>query len=176
MKILFAITLVSTVASAQALAAKCGDVNQDGVVGGLDASIIGEFAKGKAKLIGTKKNLADVNLDGRIDETDSKLILGFDAGLVKCLPCPANQNACKTKDAPKCGDLNGDGIVGGLDASIIGEFAKGKAKLIGTQKNLADVNLDGRIDETDSKLVLSFDAGLVKCLSCPANRNACKSP
>jgi hypothetical protein len=70
-------------------------VNEDGVVGGTDASFIGEIAKGKAKLNSSKKNLGDVNLDGKVDDADAKMILNLDAGLVKCLPCPANRNACK---------------------------------------------------------------------------------
>ncbi len=62
-----------------------GDVNRDGNISPLDASLILQY---NAKLINTLKciEVADVNLDGKISPLDASLVLQFDARLIDKLP------------------------------------------------------------------------------------------
>jgi len=59
------------------------------------------------------------------------------------------------------GDVNGDGKINAIDASLILQF---DAKLIGeTALNtaLADVSGDGKVNAIDASLILQYDAKLI---------------
>jgi hypothetical protein len=105
MKIFLVVSLVSAVVSTQAWAAPalCGDVDGDRKVGTTDAFQVSQASKGLKSAVNSAhgKKVADVNLDGKVDDADAQMILRFKAGQVNCLPCPANPNACKSSPPPR---------------------------------------------------------------------------
>jgi hypothetical protein len=79
-------------------------------------------------------------------------------------PQPAPPTATE-EPAKECGDVNDDGAVDSVDASLILQL---KAGLIDSLPNAdsADVNGDGEITSVDAALLLQFSAGLIPSLSC----------
>jgi hypothetical protein len=63
--------------------ADAGDVNKNGRVDSIDASIVLQYTAG---LLDTINDTADVNENGRIDSIDATIILQFGAGLIDELP------------------------------------------------------------------------------------------
>ena len=101
MKFLLSVVLMSVAFSMQAFAGpKCGDADGDGSLSLNDSNQIRRHASGKTKLTPKEISAADVNLDGKVTEADSDLIRSAIAGKVKCLPCPADRDACKPKPPP----------------------------------------------------------------------------
>jgi hypothetical protein len=70
-----------------------------------------------------------------------------------------------TPEPDNCGDVNDDGAVDSVDASLILQL---KAGLIDSlpKAAAADVNGDGEITSVDAALLLQFSAGLIPSLSC----------
>ena len=56
----------------------------------------------------------------------------------------------------KTGDINNDGVVDILDATMIQKFAVDKINLTDKQKELADVNDDGVVDILDATMIQKF--------------------
>ena len=67
----------------------------------------------------------------------------------------------KEKPALKAGDVNGDGKIDALDASLVLQHDAGLIILDAEAKTAADVNRDGKIDALDASLILQIDAGLI---------------
>ena len=59
------------------------------------------------------------------------------------------------------GDVNNDGVVDILDATLIQKFAVDKATLTDEQKELADVNKDGFVDVLDALEIQKYAAGMI---------------
>lgn len=62
-----------------------GDVQCDGVINSIDATLLLQVSAGFVSSLGCSQN-ADVSRDARIDSIDAALILQFDAGLLAHLP------------------------------------------------------------------------------------------
>jgi hypothetical protein len=63
-----------------------GDVNCDGHVNSIDATLILQFSAGLIKPIRCIATASDVNGDRRVDSLDAALVLQYDAGLIHSLP------------------------------------------------------------------------------------------
>ena len=61
----------------------------------------------------------DVNCDGRVTSRDAQLVLQFEAGLIRSLPCQENA------------DVNGDGEINSVDAALILQFVAGLLDSLG---------------------------------------------
>ena len=59
------------------------------------------------------------------------------------------------------GDVNGDGKVDALDASLVLQYDAGLITFTEEQIIRADVNDDGKADALDASLILQYDAGLI---------------
>ncbi len=87
-------------------------------------------------------------------------------------PAPPTDTPVPPTDTPEptkiCGDINGDGDVNSIDASLVFQF---KAGFLDTLPNMssADVNNDGAITSVDGALILQVGAGFidVSALTCP---------
>ena len=126
-----AVTLRGKVGTAQKY--KIGDVNMDGRVLNDDVSIIENYILGKTTLTIDQMTFADYNKDSNINNTDAN-------ALAKAIA--ANY---------KLGDVDMDGKITIVDVDLISKYV---AKLIDfdtTQKILADVNKDGKINSKDIK-------------------------
>lgn len=70
-----------------------GDVNGDGYINTSDTLLIQKFMKAQIELFETQQKNADVNLDGKIDNTDAELILGYTTGTVRKLPVTSDSSS-----------------------------------------------------------------------------------
>lgn len=59
------------------------------------------------------------------------------------------------------GDVNGDGNVDNMDASIILRYDAGIIELTGSQLKSGDVNGSGTTDNVDAARILQYDAGII---------------
>ena len=59
------------------------------------------------------------------------------------------------------GDLNNDGNVDVLDATVVQKYAAGNATLTDEEKEAADVNNDGDVNILDSVDIQKFAAGKI---------------
>ena len=116
-----------------ALKYKIGDVNMDGRVLNDDVSIIENYVLGKTTLTIDQMSLADYNKDGKINNTDAN-------ALAKAIA--ANY---------KLGDVDMDGKVTIIDVNLISKYVAKLTDFDTTQKILADVNKDGKINSKDIK-------------------------
>ena len=84
------------------------------------------------------------------------------------VPPPPTATATNTPSPKACGDVNDDGNINPVDATLILQHAAG---LLGTLANApsADVNDDGAVNPVDATLILQHAAGLVPAsgLHCP---------
>jgi len=126
-----AVTLRGKVGTAQKY--KIGDVNMDGRVLNDDVSIIENYVLGKTTLTIDQMTLADYNKDGTINNTDAN-------SLAKAIA--ANY---------KLGDVDLDGKITIVDVNMISKYVAKLIDLDTTQKLLADVNKDGKINSKDIK-------------------------
>ena len=62
-----------------------------------------------------------------------------------------------TPPAVRCGDVNGDGHIDGMDATLLLQYAAGWR--VEVNKTAADANGDGHIDGMDATLLLQYAAG-----------------
>lgn len=58
------------------------------------------------------------------------------------------------------GDVNGDGEINSLDASLVLKYDAGLTSLTEEQKKAADYNQDGEVNSLDASAMLKHDAGL----------------
>lgn len=92
----------------------CGDVDGDGQVTSQDASLIMQYIVGNAELPCPEQ--ADVDGDGQITSQDASMIMQYIVGGIDEFPgCPEETVNCTCLP----GDLNGDGDVDILDATIL---------------------------------------------------------
>jgi len=75
-----------------------GDVNGDGKVDALDASLVLQYDAGLITFTEEQIIRADVNGDGKVDVLDASLILQYDAGLLRILPADIPQLAAETEE------------------------------------------------------------------------------
>ena len=62
------------------------------------------------------------------------------------------------------GDVDGNGYINSADALLIEKHVKNGEELFDTQKTNGDVNLDGKLDETDIDLIQKYATGQIKKL------------
>jgi hypothetical protein len=62
-----------------------------------------------------------------------------------------------------CGDVNGDGTVGVVDALLVSQYISG-ATVSAFNPDVADVNEDGVIDEADADLIAQYYVGAIDAL------------
>lgn len=67
-------------------------------------------------------------------------------------------------DLTLVGDVNGDGTVSILDATVIQKYLAGSVQLDDSRKAVGDVNGDGTISVTDATLIQKYIAGLITSL------------
>ena len=82
-------------------------------------------------------------------------------------------NKCEISiDAYKLGDINHDGIVNNIDASIINNYVDSNNNIVGTELSVADVNLDGKLTKEDVNKIRFYLAGIssadIKGYVCPS--------
>ena len=112
---------------------KIGDVNMDGRILSDDVSIIENYILGKTTLTIDQMTLADYNKDSNINNTD------------------ANSLAKAIASKYKLGDVDMDGSVTIVDVNLISKYVSKLIEFDTTQKILADVNKDGKINSKDIK-------------------------
>jgi hypothetical protein len=127
-----------------------GDVDMDGAVTGRDAAIVSQYADGvlKTELNEEQIELADMNGDGNVDAADAALIAEI-----------------QTREL---WDIDGDDCYWEIDDAYIiqrlvtlNRFREidptfNKEADLSEYEEWADVNLDGKIDFDDSRIVLQF--------------------
>lgn len=62
------------------------------------------------------------------------------------------------------GDVDGDGTVSILDATVIQKYLAGSVQLDDSRKAVGDVNGDGTISVTDATLIQKYIAGVITSL------------
>lgn len=122
-----------------------GDVTLDGKISMMDVGRINSYLAGKTTLTEQQLKNADVNADGKVDETDKLLLMSFCQELLpNTLPTePINYYTLY-------GDINEDGTITQDDYNLLKEHVS-KTSLLTTEQSIknADVNGDGRINIKD---------------------------
>lgn len=111
-----------------------GDVNLDGIIDTIDLALIQNYFNGVIKFNHVQMNLCDINQDGKVNNDDTNIL---------------RSKVSSTKKY-KTGDINMDGIVAADDVIIIENYILGKTTLTIDQMTLADYTKDGKIDNTDA--------------------------
>lgn len=122
---------------------RVGDVNRDGTIDLNDTAVIQKHIAGISTIYTSNLKYADVNLDGKVDNNDATLIQKYISDIVSILPI-------------KYGDVNHDNKVSIDDIIIIQKHISGISQLTGNNIEIADVNLDGTIDEKDVKILQNY--------------------
>ena len=69
--------------------------------------------------------------------------------------------------AKLCGDVNDDGNVNSLDASLVLQADAGRIEISDLENALSgDVNDSGEVNSVDAAIILQFDAALLSTLEC----------
>lgn len=128
-----------------------GDVTLDGRISTMDINRINAYLAGKTTLTEQQLKNADVNADGKVDNTDIFLIKKFfnTGSFPNTLPTePINYYTLY-------GDINEDGTITQDDYNLLEEHVS-EASLLTTEQSIknADVNGDGTIDVFDMILLL----------------------
>lgn len=130
--------------------AAIGDISLDGKISMMDVGRINSYLAGKTTLTEQRLKNADVNADGKVDETDKLLLISFCQELLpNTLPTePINYYTLY-------GDINEDGTITQDDINLLSEHLVGTS-LLTTEQSIknADINGDGTIDVFD-KYILS---------------------
>lgn len=125
-----------------------GDVNLDGTIDVDDLSLLQNVFNKVDTFNLVQINLCDINNDNTFDNTDINVLRSKVSNVKKY----------------KTGDTNMDGRIEAADVSIIENYVLSKTTLTIDQMTLADYNNDGKIDNTDAnslaKIIASnFEAG-----------------
>ena len=136
--------------------AAIGDISLDGRINTKDVSIINGYLAGKTTLTEQQLKNADVNADGKVDETDKLLLISFYQELLpNTLPTePINYYTLY-------GDINEDGTITQDDCNLLEKHVF-KTSLLTTEQSIknADVNGDGIINVEDlSRLAKMIERG-----------------
>lgn len=125
-----------------------GDVNMDGRVSVIDRTMIQKFIVGMETPTKEQERLADVDGDGVISIKDSTDIGKYLVRL-KCSPKTGTVSNVKLTYA-LYGDVNRDGVISATDATAIFVHLNGGKRLNILQKQLADVDGDGKVTKEDA--------------------------
>ena len=141
-----------------------GDVNLDGSVSTKDFALLKQYIDNKATLSEEAKKNADVNEDGKLDQTDVDIIMKHLAGDkgYETLPYKGTMPTETSEEKPKeliFGDVNLDGSVSTKDFALLKQYIDNKATLSEEAKKNADVNEDGKLDQTDVNIIMKHLAG-----------------
>ncbi len=130
----------------KASASSCalGDVNGNGIIEKVDADMANQAFAGIITLTPNQILRADVDGDGHVTSTDALLIFRS-VGKTCTLFC-------------SLGDIDGNGIIDTVDATMVSQYFALLIDLTPDQKIRADVNIDGKINATDS-LAISKNLG-----------------
>ena len=124
---------------------KNGDVNRDGVVDNIDATILTEVLQNIITDYNSKAvHTGDVDGDGSLTTDDAKLIRNYLKGIIN-LSDTAKINA----------DIDGDGDITEYDAVLIDKAVLGMWSLQTVYEDNADANDDGSIDMLDVIWILN---------------------
>ena len=126
-----------------------GDVNNDGKINNRDATKILQYNAGWFEFSKQELILADVNMDGFVNGLDSDIILRHASGQTIALPMIY-------------GDVNEDGKLDSRDLDKINDYLDDKCEFDSGTLYIADVNLNGVVDEKDAKLVEACLNGTIK--------------
>lgn len=148
-----------------------GDINQDGTIDSIDATMIIRYVEDNSYFDDFKKKLADVNGDNVVDSKDSELLQKYISEMDitnnkieigKEAICPLGYNRvgateeCIKEEVVKAkkvdfvlGDVNADMKVDSNDSKLIQEYVSGIVEFNDVQKKAADTNKDGNINQAD---------------------------
>lgn len=126
-----------------------GDISLDGRINTKDVGRINSYLAGKTTLTEQQLKNADVNADGKVDETDKFLLIRFCYELLpNTLPTePINYYTLY-------GDINEDGTITQDDYNLLEKHVS-KTSLLTTEQSIknADVNGDGTIKALDMSIL-----------------------
>lgn len=129
--------------------AAIGDISLDGRINTKDVGRINSYLAGKTTLTEQQLKNADVNADGKVDETDKFLLIRFCYELLpNTLPTePINYYTLY-------GDINEDGTITQDDINLLSEHLVGTS-LLTTEQSIknADINGDGTIKALDMSIL-----------------------
>ena len=120
-----------------------GDINRDGKIDADDVALL----KDNVTLSREEKILADVNCDGKVSKEDLNLLQKYVKGEIKSFI------------KPKKGDVNGDGRITALDLEYIGYYINKGLILSDEQLARANVNGTGNVDNADLKELTNWLIG-----------------
>lgn len=127
-----------------------GDVSESGKIEQYDYDLLNQYINGEATLSQRQKLCADINNDGEINKTDLLLLEGVINGYI-------NLDMIKPlTNYTLYGDVDCNGKIQSIDASVLNQYLDGKRILDGQQLKNADVNGDGMIGRDDAKLIQEF--------------------
>ena len=126
-----------------------GDIFLDGNINMKDVGKINGYLAGKETLTEQQLKNADVNADGKVDETDKLLLISFCQGL--------RPNTLTTEPINYYilyGDINEDGTITQDDYNLLEKHVS-KTSLLTTEQSIknADVNGDGTINALDMSIL-----------------------
>ncbi|MGN0450088.1 MAG: leucine-rich repeat protein [Ruminococcus sp.] len=140
---------------------KCGETAQIVAIGegnitysSSDESVAQVSSKGVVKAVGEGYTVITINAAGNNNyNSDTERIIVFVSGT-------ANPTE-PTKPVQIIGDVNGDGSVTVLDATMLQKYIAGLTSLSDEQLTLADTNGDGSVTILDATQIQKYLAGLV---------------
>ena len=128
-----------------------GDLSNSGEIEQYDYELLKGYLEGSQQLNQQLKKNADINEDGKIDNTDLLILEARLKGII------VKENLLTpVLEYTLYGDANQDGKITSHDATWVKRYLAGLTILDPQAKKNADVNQDGKIDETDAKLIQEF--------------------
>ena len=97
-----------------------------------------------------QKASADINDDGKVNRVDLLIIQGMINNYF------SYEMLSPVLNYTLYGDVNCDGYIRSSDATVILQYLKNGRILDPQQMKNADVNVDGKVDDTDRKLIQEF--------------------
>ena len=127
-----------------------GDVSKSGRIEQADYDILNSYLEGNMELDSIQKASADVNDDGKVNRVDLLIIEGMINGNFPY------EMLSPVLEYTLLGDVDCDGYIRSHDATVILQYLKDGRILDPQQKKNADVNADGKVDDTDRRLIQEF--------------------